>query len=168
MQGCSKAVPKFGPPGVPSNLSTPLLPLCFQYTFLKGNNRAVSFWVRLAASFWVRLADPKGGRMLHVANQNSTTTDAGILEFLIPNPHTPPRVIAVLGRRTAAQFHPARSPRFQPPSDDNCNPVSHSGKNKLYSTAPSPWTASISVQLSLSQGFQPRHPPAPSTARSHR
>ena len=39
VQGCSKSGPKFGPPGGPATPSTLLFPLCFQYTFLKGNNR---------------------------------------------------------------------------------------------------------------------------------
>ena len=34
-----QSVPKFGPPGGPANHSTLLFPLCFQYAFLKGNNR---------------------------------------------------------------------------------------------------------------------------------
>ena len=103
-----------------------------------------------------------------MAIQNFATTDAGILESLIHNPPIPPRVIALLERRAAAPFHSARSPGFQPHIDDNCKPVSHSGNHRPYATALSPWAASISVQLSLSQGFQPRHPPAPPTARPHR
>ena len=39
VQGCSKSGHKFGPPGGPANPSTLLFPLCFQYTFLKGNHR---------------------------------------------------------------------------------------------------------------------------------
>ena len=164
VQGCSKAFPNSERLAGPRTLSTILFPLCFQYTFLKGNNRRPARRSR----FWVRLAGPKRDRKLHAAIRKLATTDAGILESLIHNSPTPPHVIAFLERRAAAPLHPARSPSFQPPIDDNGNPVSHSGKHKPYSTARSLWTASIRVQLSLSHGFQPRHPPAPPTARPHR
>ena len=105
---------------------------------------------------------------MHAAIRKFATTDAGILESLIHNPPTSPRVIALLERRAAAPCHPARSPSFQPPIDDNGNPVSHSGKHRPFSTARSLWAASIRFQLSLSQDFQPRHPLAPPAARPHR
>ena len=168
MQGCSKAVPKFGPPGVPSNPSTPLLPLCFQYTFLKGNNRRPYF--RYARR-------PRFGSAWRPQNEAACCTwQTKILppptqEFWnLSSPIHPPR--PALSRSLDAAQPPNSIPPAALASSRPATTIvtlSHnSGKNKLFSTAPSPWTASISVQLSLSQGFQPRHPPAPPTARSHR
>ena len=172
VQGCSKSGPKFGPPGGPANLSTLLFPLCFQYTFLKGNNRRAARQSRFGPARRSRFGPAwRTQNETESCTRQSEISQPPTQEFwnLSSTIHPPPpRVIALLERRAAAPFHPARSPSFQPPIDDNGNPVSHSGKHKPRSTARSLWAASIRFQLSLSQDFQPRHPPAPPTARPHR
>ena len=118
VQGCSKSGPKFGPPGGPANPSTLLFPLCFQYTFLKGNHRRPARRSRFGLAWRTRNETENCARQSEISQP--PTQEIWNLSSTIHPP--PPRVIPLLERRAAAPFHPARSPNFQPPIDETCNP----------------------------------------------